>query len=215
MRKVLVGILLICGVSFASNTTKVNLKGKAKIKYLETIDVDTERTLVLRGEVNAYVINALTEQFHQKIEEDSNKDVYLVIDTPGGSIIDGMKFINLMKAADKKFGIKTICIVEDQAYSMGAVIMAFCDKTYMTKFASLMFHEAAYGVRGMEYHVTKRHKFITEQLDIFRKDISKQLGISVKDYQKHIEYLETWWTSEKASQYGLIDGILDYFYYRP
>lgn len=209
--------ILTCGFAaffalsvHASDTTKTNLKGTTKVKTVE-IEVDNDRTMVLRGPVMDDNMEALTTQFRGFIK-DGNENVYLIIDTPGGSVVDGLKFINIMKAAKKKFGIKTICIIENQAYSMGALIMSYCHETYMLKYASLMFHEAAYGLRGMRYHIKKRVDFTEEYLDLVNRDVAKQLNMSFDEYIKFQE-LESWWTSESAAKHGLINGVLDSFYY--
>ena len=195
---------------FGSDLTKVDLKKLKPIK-IEALELDSKRTMVLKGVVEEGLISGLIQQFQKMVKEDK-KDVFLVIDTPGGSITDGIKFINMMKSAKLKHKVNTICVIENEAYSMGAVISAYCHKTYMHRFGSLMWHEAAYGVQGMAYHIPKRLKFTEKYLELFDKDIAKQLGMTHKEYLE-FQNLEHWLTSEEAVEQGFADAIVESFYY--
>lgn len=203
-------ILLASSVAFASDQAKYNAAGKASIVRTK-ITPDPERTLLLRGRVMDESVHPILVSMNAMIAESADR-IYLILDTPGGAVGSGMLLINAMQAAKAEKGVKVTCVIQNEAFSMGAIIQAFCNQTYIVDGSGLMFHEAAFAVQGQITKVKDYVQFVDAQLDEMNVKIAKQLGMSVDQYKARIAK-EWWLTSEQAAAYGLVDGIVEYVSY--
>ena len=204
---ILISLFLISASwGYASETTKVNLKGNLKVKHFK-LNIDNTRTVVLKDEVQAENIDAIVGQIKGFVQ-DSNKPIFIIINTPGGSIEAGLDLINLIKS----ISVPTYCVIETEAYSMGANISQYCTKTYIHKYAAMLFHRAAYSVRGYVDEVRVRVLFTDRYLMAIESDLARQMGLT------HDQYLnkrgaEWWITADEAAKFGLVDGVIDELYY--
>jgi ATP-dependent Clp protease, protease subunit len=200
-------MLFVSGLVFASDITKVNLKGTNKVKNYKLI-IDSTRAVVLKGVVQEANITAIKTSLISFKEADPKKPVYIIINSPGGNVIDGFELITLIKS----IGIPTYCAIESEAFSMAAILSQYCTKTYIHKYGALMFHEAAYSMEGSASQIDTRVKFMNNYLYTLETDLALQMGIS---YDKYVELRsKEWWiTAKEAAKFGLVDGVLDELYY--
>lgn len=208
---VVTALTLMLGVSaFASDSTKVDFSKKRPVKTINLV-LPSDRTVVLRGAFTAESVGSVMAKMKEMAA--TKKDaIYLVINSPGGSVLDGFELIDLIQSLKKGQGIKTTCIVQTEAYSMGALTALYCDKTYMQKHSSIMFHEAAYGVQGSVTQVNQRVEFISKYFDELNQDIADQMGTTKAIYTSLLTP-EYWKTANDAAELGIVDGIVDQLYY--
>jgi len=136
-----------------------------------------------------------------------NQTYYVIIDTPGGSVDEGMAFIRTMQTAKKLKNNKSVCIINGAAYSMGAIIASYCHQTYIDPIlGSMMYHQVALGVRGQLIQITQLLAFVARQVKIIEIDLASQMGITYDQYKKLTTY-EYWLTSEDAVKLGYVDGF--------
>ena len=214
MNKVLAGIIaLVIGLAspvFASDVTKAHLNKPTKAKTFK-LNVDNNRTVILRGPVREDNVRAIIDQMND-FSLKGNQDIFMIIDSPGGSVVDGFELIDAIRALKVNKGTRVICAVEAEAYSMAALIALFCNQTYMHKHANIMFHQAAFGVQGLANQVFSRVLFMHGYLQRLHQDIATQMGIKVEEYNDLIE--DEWWMgAETAASLGIVDGVLDTLFY--
>jgi ATP-dependent Clp protease, protease subunit len=113
------------------------------IKYLELL---TDQVILLVGEVGSDTTNVASE-ITKKAK--NGKPLYLLIDSPGGSVMDGALIISAMEAV--KVPVNTVCM--QLCASMAAVIHQYGTKRMMFDRSVLMFHDAAGGVQGYLPHM--------------------------------------------------------------
>lgn len=200
----------ICASAQASDMVKYNPLGQAPIKHTK-LTVDPNRVLILRGVVSDASISPLLSQLSAYVAASSDK-VYLIIDSPGGSVGSGLLLVNAMQAAKADKGVKMVCVIQNEAFSMAAIIQSFCYQTYIIAGSGLMYHEAAFRVEGQVTQVKSYVNFVDAQLDELNDKIARQLGMTKDQYTARISR-EWWLTSEQAASYGLVDGVIEYVYY--
>lgn len=100
---------------------------------------DRSRTLFLTGGVGYNAIELATEI--DKLSASSKEPIYMVINSPGGSIDTGLVMLNAMTTA-KSRGVKFTCVTPIMAASMAFAVYAHCDVRYAFRFSYLLWHEA-------------------------------------------------------------------------
>lgn len=202
---VLIGIFM-AGIIHASDKTKVNLKGTNSVKRSKLV-INSDRAVVLKGVIKTSNADAIITSL-KKFNESAPDNIFIIIDSPGGSVVDGYNLINTIRS----LRAKVICAVEADAYSMAAIISQYCSETYLLKYSSMMFHEASYYVSGKASDINIMVDFTNKYLRALDIDLAKQMGITFDEYQTRIA--QEWWvTAEEAIKFGLADGLLDTLYY--
>jgi ATP-dependent Clp protease protease subunit len=209
----LIGTILAALISLAeaSDTQKVNLSGGLPLRELSITKVDQSRVMLLSGKVDDELVDGLIMEL-RRLGKSAKKPAYLVIDSPGGSVAAGFDFIHMLQAVKDDLGLRLTCIITSKAYSMAAIIQSFCSTTYALPTASLMYHQAYYGVEGRVEDIRRRVAFTEAQLREYEIMLSAQLGISYESYT-NIRKEELWMTAREAAEYGFIDGFVKSFYY--
>ncbi len=165
-----------------------------------------ERIIFLGEEVNETTANLVIAQLLFLASEDPKADINLYINSPGGSVYDGLAILdtmNLVKCDVATFGIGL------QA-SMGAILLASGTKgkRHMLPHARTMIHQPSSGTRGK---VTDMEIDLKESLaikDELVKIMSKATGQPEKKVRDDMER-DFWMTAEAAKKYGLIDKVVN------
>ena len=168
-----------------------------------------DRIIMLSGEVNDDSANLIVAQLLFLESEDPDKDIYLYINSPGGSISDGMAIVDTINYI--KCPVSTICV--GMAASMGAVLLACGEKgkRYATPNSEIMIHQPLIGGGGLSGQTTeiKIHAdHMVKTRDKLNKLLSEKSGQSLETIERDTER-DNYMTAEEALKYGLIDGILD------
>ncbi len=166
-----------------------------------------ERIVFLGSEVNDVVANVITAQFLFLESEDPDKDIFLYINSPGGSITAGMAIYDTMQYV--KPDVATVCI--GQAASMGAVLLAggAATKRSALPHARVMIHQPLGGFKGqasdIEIHAREIGRIKKEMNQVMAHHTGKNLKTIEKDSDR-----DYFMTAMEAKEYGLIDQVYEH-----
>ena len=168
-----------------------------------------DRIIFLGEDVNPTTSSLIIAQLLFLESEDPDKEIYLYINSPGGSITDGMGIIDTMNYI--KCPVSTICI--GMAASMGAALLTAGEKgrRFATPNAEIMIHQPLIGGGGLSGQTTdiKIHaEHLVRTRDKMNKLLSDTTGQSIEQVAKDTER-DNYMTAEQALEYGIIDGIMD------
>jgi ATP-dependent Clp protease protease subunit len=165
-----------------------------------------DRIVMLSGEIDDNLASSIVAQLLFLEAEDSDKDIYLYINSPGGVITSGFSIYDTMNYI--KPDISTICI--GQAASMGAFLLS-CgakNKRYSLPNSRIMIHQPLGGARGQASDIQIQAQEILRMKDILNKILSKQTGQSVSKIAKDTDR-DNFMGAQEAKTYGIIDKVLD------
>ena len=164
-----------------------------------------DRIIFLGTPIDDNVSSLIISQLLFLESEDSDKDIYMYINSPGGSVTAGLAIFDTMNYI--KPDIATICM--GQAASMGAILLSAGTKGKRSALVNsrIMIHQPLGGVQGqatdIEIH-TKEILFLKERIN---KILSQQTGKSVKTIENDTNR-DNFMSSEIALKYGIIDQIV-------
>ena len=164
-----------------------------------------DRIIILGDEVNNVTANLIVAQLLFLEAEDPDKDIMFYINSPGGSITDGMAIYDTMNYI--KCDVSTICM--GMAASMGAFLLAggAKGKRYALPNAEVMIHQPLGGAKGQatDIQITAQHIIKTkERMNRMLSEFTGQpLEVIAADTER-----DNWKTAEEAKEYGLIDKII-------
>lgn len=165
-----------------------------------------ERVIFLCGQVEDHMANLIVAQLLFLESESPEKDIYLYINSPGGSVTAGMAIYDTMKFI--KPNVSTVCI--GQAASMGAFLLSGGEKgkRYCLPNARVMIHQPLGGYQGQasdfEIHA-KEILTIKEKLNRLMADHTGQPYEKVAEDTDRDNFLD----AASAVEYGLVDAILE------
>ncbi len=168
-----------------------------------------DRIIFLAEDVNPASASLVVAQLLFLESEDPDKEINLYINSPGGSITDGMAIVDTINYI--KCPVSTICI--GMAASMGAVLLASGakGKRLATPNAEILIHQPLIGGGGLSGQTTeiKIHAdHMVRTREKLNKLLSDRTGQSLETIEKDTER-DNYMTAQQALEYGLIDGILD------
>lgn len=168
-----------------------------------------DRIIFLSEDVNQTSASLIIAQLLFLESEDPDKEISLYINSPGGSVTDGLGIIDTMNYI--KCPVTTICI--GMAASMGALLLTSGTKgkRFATPNAEILIHQPLIGGQGIAGQTTEI-QIQAEQLiktrERINKIISDTTGKSVEQVAIDTER-DHYLTAQEALEYGLIDGIMD------
>lgn len=168
-----------------------------------------DRIIFLGEDVNSASAGLVIAQLLFLESEDPEKEIYLYINSPGGSITDGMGIVDTMNYISCP--VSTICV--GMAASMGAVLLASGEKgkRFATPNSEILIHQPLIGGGGLSGQATeiKIHAdHMVKTREKLNKLLSDRTGQSLETIQRDTER-DNYMTAEEALKYGLIDGIMD------
>ena len=168
-----------------------------------------DRIIFLGEDVNPTTSSLVIAQLLFLESEDPEKEISLYINSPGGSITDGMGIIDTMNYITCP--VSTICI--GMAASMGAALLAAGEKgkRFATPNAEILIHQPLIGGNGISGQATeiKIHAdHMVKTRAKLNKLLSDRTGQTLETIEKDTER-DNYMTAEEALKYGLIDGIMD------
>lgn len=170
-----------------------------------------DRIIFLGEDVNATSASLVIAQLLFLESEDPDKEISLYINSPGGSITDGMGIVDTMNYI--KCPISTICV--GLAASFGAVLLANGEKgkRFATPNSEILIHQPLIGGQGggisgqaTEIKIHADHMIRTREK--LNKLLSDKTGQSIETIERDTER-DHYMTAQEALEYGLIDGIMD------
>ncbi len=165
-----------------------------------------DRIIFLGEEVNEQTANVVVAQLLHLANEDPNKDIQLYINSPGGTVYDGLAIYDTIQFI--KPDVQTIGI--GLQASMGAFLLSSGSKgkRMMLPNARVMIHQPSSGTQGK---VTDQEISLRESLYIKEKlteIMAKNVGQKVDKVKADMER-DFWMSAEEAVKYGLVDEVID------
>ncbi|KOA18219.1 ATP-dependent Clp protease proteolytic subunit precursor [Clostridium homopropionicum DSM 5847] len=164
-----------------------------------------DRIIFLGEEVNDVTASLVVAQLLFLEGEDPDKDIYLYINSPGGSITAGMAIYDTMQYI--KPDVSTICV--GMAASMGAFLLASGakGKRFALPNSEIMIHQPLGGFKGQATDIDIHAKRIMKIKNNLNKILSERTGKSLEQIEKDVErdyFMEAY----EAKEYGLIDDVV-------
>ena len=165
-----------------------------------------DRIIMLHDEVNTASASVIVAQLLFLEGQDPNKDISLYINSPGGSVTDGMAIYDTMQYI--KCDVATICM--GMAASMGAFLLSSGakGKRYALPNSDIMIHQPLGGAQGQatDIEIHTKHILHTKQKlnEILAKNTGKPLDTIIADTER-----DNFMTAQEALEYGLIDKVIE------
>ncbi|MHA6963554.1 ATP-dependent Clp endopeptidase proteolytic subunit ClpP [Zobellella denitrificans] len=164
-----------------------------------------ERVIFLTGQVEDHMANLICAQLLFLESENPEKDIYLYINSPGGSVTAGMSIYDTMQFI--KPDISTVCM--GQACSMGAFLLAggAAGKRFALPNSRVMIHQPLGGFQGQASDIqihAKEILYIKEKLNrLLAEHTGQELAVIERDTDR-----DNFMSAAQAKEYGLVDEVL-------
>lgn len=165
-----------------------------------------DRIIMLSGEIDDDLANSVVAQLLFLAAEDSEKDISIYINSPGGSIAAGMAIYDTMNLVAPQ--ISTICV--GMAASMAAFILA-CGtpgKRYALPNAEMLIHQPLGGARGQATEIQIAAKHIIRLRERINRILADRTGRSIEQINLDTER-DYYMFADEALAYGLIDKVME------
>src|SRR6266496_2717750 len=151
------------------------------------------------------VANVVTAQLLFLEAEDPDKDIYLYINSPGGSVTAGMAIYDTMQYV--KPAISTICM--GQAASMGALLLCAGakGKRFALPHARIMIHQPLGGVQGQATDIDIQAREILRMREELNRILLHHTGQTMEKIQRDTDR-DFFMTSEQAKEYHIVDEVI-------
>lgn len=163
-----------------------------------------ERIVFVTGAIEDYGANLIVAQLLFLESEDPKKDIFLYVNSPGGSVSAGLAIVDTMNHI--KPDVATVCV--GIAASMGSIILASGAKGKRSALANseVMIHQPWGGVQGQasDIEITARHILATR--DRLNKILAKATGNPLAKIEKDVDR-DFFMTAEESKKYGIIDEV--------
>lgn len=165
-----------------------------------------ERIIFLGEPITNDLANLVVAQMLFLESDDENKDIYLYINSPGGSVYAGLAIYDTMQLI--KPDVRTICF--GMAMSMGAFLLAGGAKGKRAALpnAKIMIHQVSSGFEGQASDIAIHAREVVELREKLDRMLAENCGQEYEQVAKDTER-DHFMTAEQARDYGLIDAILE------
>ena len=163
------------------------------------------RVVMLGTDVNDDIANQICAQLLYLEAEDPNTDIWLYINSPGGSVTAGMAIYDTMQFVS--CDIATVCM--GMAASMGQFLLTAGapGKRYTLPNARIMMHQPLAGLRGQATDIAIQAEQLAFTKRRMAEMISQHSGQPLEKIQADSER-DRWFTAEEAKTYGLVDHVI-------
>ena len=163
-----------------------------------------DRVIFLGTEVNDYTANVIQAQLLYLDSVDSDRDINLYLNTPGGSVYAGLGIYDTMQFVKSK--VSTMCT--GLAASMGAVLLVAGETGMRAALphSRIMIHQPLGGIQGQASDIEITAKEILKLKEELYQIISDKSGKSIEQIRQDADR-DHWMTSAEALEYGMIDKV--------
>jgi ATP-dependent Clp protease protease subunit len=164
-----------------------------------------ERIIWLGQEVRDENANAICSQMQLLAAEDPDKDIWLYINSPGGSITSGMMIYDIMNLIEPD----VVTIAMGMAASMGQFLLSSGakGKRYATPHARVMMHQPSGGISGTATDVRINAQLIMHMKKTLAELTAEQTGQPLDKVIQDADR-DRWFTAPEAKEYGFIDHVV-------
>ena len=165
-----------------------------------------DRVVFLRGEVNQATANSIVAQLLFLEMEDPEAEISMYINSPGGSVTDGMAIFDTMRYIKPK--VRTVCL--GMAASMGAFLLMAGEPgmRYALPNSEVMIHQPSGGASGQATDVQLHAQWLLRTKNKMNTLMSEMTGQPLEKIQQDVER-DYFMTAEEALKYGIIDQIFE------
>ncbi|KRM90398.1 ATP-dependent Clp endopeptidase proteolytic subunit ClpP [Liquorilactobacillus cacaonum] len=165
-----------------------------------------DRIIMLSGEVNDDMANAIIAQLLFLDAQDAEKDIYIYINSPGGSVSAGLAIYDTMNFV--KADVQTI--VMGMAASMASVLSTAGTKgkRFALPNSEIMIHQPLGGAQGQATDINIAAEHILKTRKLINKILADGSGQDIETINRDTER-DNFMTAQQAVEYGLIDGIME------
>lgn len=163
-----------------------------------------ERVIFVLGEVNDTMANSIVAQLLFLEAEDKDKDIYMYINSPGGSVTAGLSIYDTMRHIECR--IHTICL--GQACSMGAFLLSAGDYRSAMARSRIMIHQPLGGAQGQATDIAIH----TEEIERLKEVLTEVLAANCSQTYEAMHLMcerDNFLTSQEALIIGLIDEVIE------
>lgn len=162
-----------------------------------------DRIIILFGEITDATSASIISQLLFLSSNDENKDIYIYINSPGGSVTAGLSIYDTMKYIKPK----VVTIGMGLCASMGAFLLSSGDKRYALENTKIMIHQPLGGANGQATDIM----IVAEEIIRIKKKLNEILSKNTNQPLSKIEQdteRDFYMDSEQAVKYGIIDSII-------
>ncbi|EKC6401741.1 ATP-dependent Clp endopeptidase proteolytic subunit ClpP [Staphylococcus pseudintermedius] len=165
-----------------------------------------DRIIMLGSAIDDNVANSIVSQLLFLQAQDAEKDIYLYINSPGGSVTAGFAIYDTIQHI--KPDVQTICI--GMAASMGSFLLASGakGKRFALPNAEVMIHQPLGGAQGQATEIEIAAKHILRTRERLNKILSERTGQPIEKIEKDTDR-DNFLTAQEAKEYGLIDEVME------
>lgn len=165
-----------------------------------------ERVIFLVGQVEDHMANLVVAQLLFLESENPDKDIYLYINSPGGSVSAGLAIYDTMQFI--KPDVSTLCI--GQAASMGALLLCggAAGKRFCLPHSRMMIHQPLAGYQGQATDLEIHTNEVLKTRERLNKIMASHSGKNMEEIQKDTDR-DNFMGGDEAVGYGLIDAVLN------
>ena len=164
-----------------------------------------DRIIMLGSAIDDNVANSIVSQLLFLQAQDSEKDIYLYINSPGGSVTAGFAIYDTIQHI--KPDVQTICI--GMAASMGSFLLAAGTKgkRFALPNAEVMIHQPLGGAQGQATEIEIAANHILKTREKLNRILAERTGQNIETIQKDTDR-DNFLTADEAKEYGLIDHVM-------
>ncbi|MDH5257895.1 MAG: ATP-dependent Clp endopeptidase proteolytic subunit ClpP [Gammaproteobacteria bacterium] len=164
-----------------------------------------ERVIFLVGQVEDHMANLVVAQLLFLESENPDKDIFLYINSPGGSVSAGLAIYDTMQFI--KPDVSTLCI--GQAASMGALLLCggAAGKRYCLPHSRMMIHQPLAGYQGQAVDLEIHTKEVLKTRERLNAIMSKHTGQNLDKIQEDTDR-DNFMGGDESVEFGLIDAVL-------
>lgn len=165
-----------------------------------------DRIIMLGSQIDDNVANSIVSQLLFLQAQDSEKDIYLYINSPGGSVTAGFAIYDTIQHI--KPDVQTICI--GMAASMGSFLLAAGakGKRFALPNAEVMIHQPLGGAQGQATEIEIAANHILKTREKLNRILSERTGQSIEKIQQDTDR-DNFLTAAEAKEYRLIDEVME------
>lgn len=164
-----------------------------------------ERIIFITGAIEEHGANLVVAQLLFLESEDPKKDIFLYVNSPGGSVTAGLAIVDTMNHV--KPDVATVCV--GMAASMGSIILSSGAKGKRSALpnSEVMIHQPWGGAQGQASDIEITAKHILATRDRLNRILAKTTGQPLSKVEKDVDR-DFFMTAEDAKKYGIVDVIM-------
>ena len=165
-----------------------------------------DRIIMLGSQIDDNVANSIVSQLLFLQAQDAEKDIYLYINSPGGSVTAGFAIYDTIQHI--KPDVQTICI--GMAASMGSFLLAAGakGKRYVLPNAEVMIHQPLGGAQGQATEIEIAANHILKTRAKLNQILADRTGQSIEQIEKDTDR-DNFLSANEAKEYGLVDQVME------